>query len=1276
MMTTIQVSRILPLVSLVLFAQLTRGGDALNFFNNWFVTGDYVTAGVGLRGQGVNGFATGSINVPALPVGAEPVAAWLYWSTIEFTSNPSASDGYFNGQKIRGLVVGNPQNPGCWSSGGTTGNSGATGRSYRSDVFRYLPVDANNIRQVGGAQTVKLADSGGNGNGNILYTNGATLVVIYRIVQPGNPLVAPLRAVVGYNGAFTLDKKAGEASQNLAGFYQAASSPKAKVTFIVANGQSGFSSPLSVNGITIATSPFVGADGGRWDDPTIPFNLPANASSFRTLILPGTNQTCLTVVAEFASMSVPDLDNDGLLDFWESRGLHRNTEVSPATFGGCSDFPNEPCVNLPAMGAKNGTKDVFIQIDWMHGYGDRTGGLDGHGIHVHKPNAAALSAVCATFDRHGIAMHFDIGNNYQGQPCVVPYKDAAGKVLAQGGSDIDESTLLCVDTTTHTCLYHQPYPVLSFEFGFASVRDGNQKANIPAHFAQARKDTHHYGLFAHALAGPFNALGQPVDPFTGLPAPTPRSYSGIAQRPGGGFMVTLGLWRSDIPTDDQVGSALVQAGTFMHEAGHNFGLGHNGLLTKPNCAPNYQSIMNYGYQTRGLTDAAGLEHIDYSYGRLLPLNENALSATGSLGQVQYRPRFFGPPGPSTPAGATARVHCDGTPITDGALEVRLESPRVGTPDWSNGTITPLGSTFPLDVNFNGTDGEVFTDQPDWSSLNLQQIGTGPNFGGLSVGAWATDGGAFATDGGAFATDAGALATDGGVFATDGGAFATDGGAFATDGGVFATDGGVFATDGGAFATDAGDEDYDSHNAAGPDIPVGITAVNELNDILLSWTASGAVDHYDIYRCAGTGCNPTLFRQRWVPPSKAAPTFTDIVNDFIDAGATCPATSTCYNTTYTYAVVANVVAIVNGAPTVIASGLSSSASSKVTHLFVLAVNQAAVYGSAVPTPGYVVYGEVAGSLPSGSVTCIYPGPTPRNVGSYSISCSGPPTTSPTDGVTYNAAYLNYAHGTLTISPRPITVTAAASVKTYDGGVSSTAIPTVTTGVLAYSDTPNFTETYDNPNVRTTHVMTPAGRVNDGNGGSNYSVTFVTISTGVIKPAPLVITASSPTVVYGSNVPVITASYSGFLNGENNSVLAAQPVCSTTYTKGNSVGAYPTSCSGAAATNYSISYVAGSLTVTKATPAFSGLASPTIFKGAGPTVLGGVIGYAALYPSGSVSITVNGSTLNGAISFANGAFSASFSTGAFPVGVYTISYSYPGDGNFSAVSGSGTLTVQPR
>src|SRR6185436_3184004 len=63
-----------------------------------------------------------------------------------------------------------------------------------------------------------------------------------------------------------------------------------------------------------------------------------------------------------------------------------------------------------------------------------------------------------------------------------------------------------------------------------------------------------------------------------------------------------------------------------------------------------------------------------------------------------------------------------------------------------------------------------------------------------------------------------------------------------------------------------------------------------------------------------------------------------------------------------------------------------------------------------------------------------------------------------------------------------------------------------------------------------------------------------------------------------------------------------------------------------------------------------------------------------PTGTVAITLNGVTQNATIG-AGGNFSSSFATGSLPPvdPPYAISYSYAGDGNFNAASGSGTLTV---
>ena len=103
-----------------------------------------------------------------------------------------------------------------------------------------------------------------------------------------------------------------------------------------------------------------------------------------------------------------------------------------------------------------------------------------------------------------------------------------------------------------------------------------------------------------------------------------------------------------------------------------------------------------------------------------------------------------------------------------------------------------------------------------------------------------------------------------------------------------------------------------------------------------------------------------------------------------------------------------------------------------------------------------------------------------------------------------------------------------------------------------------------------------------GDSTYGPATDRIESFTVLAAPLVITASSPTGIrVGDAIPIITASYSGFVNSQNSSVLTTVPTCVTSYTTSSASGATETtSCSGAAATNYTISYVAGSITVAAA------------------------------------------------------------------------------------------------
>ena len=160
-----------------------------------------------------------------------------------------------------------------------------------------------------------------------------------------------------------------------------------------------------------------------------------------------------------------------------------------------------------------------------------------------------------------------------------------------------------------------------------------------------------------------------------------------------------------------------------------------------------------------------------------------------------------------------------------------------------------------------------------------------------------------------------------------------------------------------------------------------------------------------------------------------------------------------------------------------------------------------------------------------MTCTYsPSPSANSkgyfdAGNYSITCTGPTVVSgTTEGITYYTAaspallyptslggtLAGITQGSLTVNQLPITVTAVCSTKVYNATVAAgavcapanspnLAVPSITTNTLVAGDTPGFTESYDNPNVNPTvasHVMAPAGSVNDNNGGNNYKVTFVT------------------------------------------------------------------------------------------------------------------------------------------------------------------------------------------
>ena len=165
-----------------------------------------------------------------------------------------------------------------------------------------------------------------------------------------------------------------------------------------------------------------------------------------------------------------------------------------------------------------------------------------------------------------------------------------------------------------------------------------------------------------------------------------------------------------------------------------------------------------------------------------------------------------------------------------------------------------------------------------------------------------------------------------------------------------------------------------------------------------------------------------------------------------------------------------------------------------------------YNGSTTTPINVLRTSLVGVIAGDTVTYS----TSSAVGTFADKNVGAGKTVTITGITLGGADGgNYSFTSTTtkasITTRPITVTAAANTKTYDGLLTAAGTPTVTSGTLAAGDTGTFTETYDNKAVSSSRVLTPAGTIADSLSAdmtANYAITFSTISTGVISVKTLV------------------------------------------------------------------------------------------------------------------------------------------------------------------------------
>jgi len=231
-------------------------------------------------------------------------------------------------------------------------------------------------------------------------------------------------------------------------------------------------------------------------------------------------------------------------------------------------------------------------------------------------------------------------------------------------------------------------------------------------------------------------------------------------------------------------------------------------------------------------------------------------------------------------------------------------------------------------------------------------------------------------------------------------------------------------------------------------------------------------------------------------------------------------------------------------------------------------------------------------------------------------------------------------------------------------------TITYGTALGGAQLNATATYSSTNVPGTFVYTPAaGTVLNAGSNQTISVTFTPTDTNSFLPvttnvtinvvkAALTVTADSTNKVYGASLPVFTASYAGFVNGDTNTSLTTQPTIGTTATASSPVGNYAITASGAASGNYSISYAAGTLTITPATLTITADSTNKVYGASLPVFTASYAGF------------VNGDT---AASLTTPITLGTTATASSPVGNYTITSSGAVYSNYNIGFVNGTLTI---
>jgi hypothetical protein len=280
---------------------------------------------------------------------------------------------------------------------------------------------------------------------------------------------------------------------------------------------------------------------------------------------------------------------------------------------------------------------------------------------------------------------------------------------------------------------------------------------------------------------------------------------------------------------------------------------------------------------------------------------------------------------------------------------------------------------------------------------------------------------------------------------------------------------------------------------------------------------------------------------------------------------------------------------------------------------------------------------------------------KNAGSYTIVPAG------LSSSNYSISYVN---GSLSIAPAALSVVANNLGKTYDGlvhgGVNSVSYSGFAAGEDAsvLSGSLSYGGSFQGAKNAGSYTIVPSG-LNSG----NYAISYVNGSL-VIAPAALTVMAKNhgktyDGLAYGGGNGV---SYSGFVAGENASVLGGSLVYGGSAQGAKDAGSYVIAPSGLSSSNYVLHYVDGSLTVAPAALTVTANSLAKTYDGLAYSSGNGV------FYSGFVA-GEEASVLGGALAYGGSA------QGARNVGSYVIAPSGLSSGNYTIRYVDGRLAITP-